>query len=299
MIIAYDTPGQLGNQLWAYSNLIAIAKDCNKSIVIILQNNYFKFLDERTLQKAKEFNVYILNSSTFKGRIFTKISTCLIKNWNSKWTKVLPIYLESKGNDKEYKNLMLKKRCFHFVNAWEHRINNVSFIKQRIFIRSIIEPEYTSKNLAQERINLLRKNFEIIVAVHIRRGDYKTFLDGKYYFDDKVYLDKMKQIANILKPFNVVFAIFSNEKIELNNYPNVNVSFSNLNSPIGDLWGISMCDYIIGPLSTFSMWASFWKNVPLLFIDNNTFISSMNDFSPVIAQDIQEKNYSPVGKQKI
>ena len=299
MIIAYDTPGQLGNQLWAYSNLIAIAKDCNKSIVIILQNNYFKFLDERTLQKAKEFNVYILNSSTFKGRIFTKISTCLIKNWNSKWTKVLPIYLASNGSEKEYKNIMLKKRCLHFVNAWEHRINNVSFIKQRIFIRSIIEPEYTSKNLAQERINLLRKNFEIIVAVHIRRGDYKTFLDGKYYFDDKVYLDKMKQIANILKPFNVVFAIFSNEKIELNNYPNVNVSFSNLNSPIGDLWGISMCDYIIGPLSTFSMWASFWKNVPLLFIDNNTFISSMNDFSPVIAQDIQEKNYSPVGKQKI
>jgi hypothetical protein len=40
---------------------------------------------------------------------------------------------------------------------------------------------------------------------------------------------------------------------------------------VGDLFALAECDYVLGPLSTFSQWASFHGNKPLLQLrDKNT-----------------------------
>lgn len=288
MIIAYDTQGQLGNQLWAYSNLIAIGKEYNVTVYIVLQQNYFTLLDKNALKFAKKSKVHIIDGSSYQGRIIS-LSTFFCMNSYRFIPKLLPITIIADGNTALKKVIERKKKQLYIVNAWEQRIHSSSLIKESNFIRSIILPQALSRKKASDRIELLRKKFDVIVAVHIRRGDYKTFLDGKYYFEDDVYLQKMEQINHLLAPTKVVFVIFSNEKIDINNFSTINTSFSNDNTPIGDVWGISLCDFIIGPLSTFSMWASFWKNVPLLFLERNTVINSMELFSPVIAQDVQKK----------
>ena len=288
MIIAYDTPGQLGNQLWAYSNLIAVAKEYNVSVIIILQQNYYKLLDADALQVAKRNGVYVLDSDSYKGRLIRKFGGVFLKNKIACFAKILPVTLVAEGSIAIQKKIEQSRKRLYIVNAWEQRIHTSSFLKENDFIRSVILPEADSRKKAAERIELLRQKFEVIVAVHIRRGDYKTFLDGKYYFEDDIYLHKMEQINQLLAPTKVVFAIFSNEKIDINNFTTINASFSNDNTPIGDMWGISLCDFIIGPLSTFSMWASFLKKVPLHFIQKDTKIKTMNIFSPVIAQDLQK-----------
>lgn len=288
MIIAYDTPGQLGNQLWAYSNLIAVAKEYNVSVIIILQQNYYKLLDADALQVAKRKGVYVLDAGSYKGRIIRKFGDVFLKNNNGFLAKGLSVTLVEDGSIALQKIIEQSRKRLYIVNAWEQRIHTSSILNENDFIRSVILPEAKSKKKAEERIELLRQKFDVIVAVHIRRGDYKNFLDGKYYFEDDVYLNKMVQINHVLSSVKVVFAIFSNEKIDINNFTTVNASFNNNNTPIGDMWGISLCDFIIGPLSTFSMWASFWKKVPLHFIQKNTEINTMNIFSPVIAQDFQK-----------
>ena len=288
MIIAYDTPGQLGNQLWAYSNLIAVAKEYNMSVIIILQQNYYKLLDADALQVAKRNGVYVLDAGSYKGRIIRKFGAVFLKNKIKFFAKILPVTIVAEGSVAIQKIIEQSRKRLYIVNAWEQRIHTSSFLKENDFIRSVILPEAESRKKAAERIELLRQKFDVIVAVHIRRGDYKTFLDGKYYFEDDVYLQKMEQINHLLAPAKVVFAIFSNEKIDINNFSKINASFSNDNTPIGDMWGISLCDFIIGPLSTFSMWASFLKKVPLHFIQKNTEIKTMDIFSPVIAQDLQK-----------
>ena len=288
MIIAYDTPGQLGNQLWAYSNLIAVAKEYNVSVVIIFQQNYFKLLDADALQTAKRNGVYVLDAGSYKGRIIRKFGAIFLKNKIKFFAKIFPVTIVAERSVAIQKKIEQSRKRLYIVNAWEQRIHTSSFLKENDFIRSVILPEAESRKKAAERIELLRQKFDVIVAVHIRRGDYKTFLDGKYYFEDDVYLQKMEQINHLLAPAKVVFAIFSNEKIDINNFSKINASFSNDNTPIGDMWGISLCDFIIGPLSTFSMWASFLKKVPLHFIQKNTEIKTMNIFSPVIAQDLQK-----------
>ena len=289
MIIAYDTPGQLGNQLWAYSNLIAVAKENNVKAIIILQQNYFDLLNKDGLNEARKNNIYILKAGTLKTRLYKKTCLIFLNNKNTFLRKIFAVQIVNDGAISLTETVRKNKRRIYIVNAWEQRVHNNDFIKQRDFIRSIILPEQKSRSMAEEQIFELRKSFDKIIAVHIRRGDYKEFLDGRYYFEDDVYLQKMIDTQKLLSPASVCFAIFSNENINIKNFEGVNISFKNTNSPIGDMWGISLCDYIMGPLSTFSMWSSFLKNVPLLFINKQTAIKSLTEFSPVIAQDVQQK----------
>jgi hypothetical protein len=39
--------------------------------------------------------------------------------------------------------------------------------------------------------------------------------------------------------------------------------------PVNDLWTLSKCDFVFGPPSTFSQWASFYGKVPLLHLRGN------------------------------
>ena len=288
MIIAYDTPGQLGNQLWAYSNLIAVAKENNVKSVIILQQNYFHLLDRKGLVEARKNKIYILDAATFQARIYKKLCSLALKKSSALLRKCFAVQIINDGDKSLTETVANSKKKIYLVNAWEQRIHTNSFIKESGFIRSIILPEQKSRDMAENRISQLRQSFDKIIAVHIRRGDYKEFLRGRFYFEDDIYLKKIRDTQKLLYTANVCFAVFSNEKINLKNFEGIDISFKNTNTAIGDMWGISLCDYILGPLSTFSMWASFWHNVPLLFIEKNTVIHSMEMFSPVIAQDLQK-----------
>ncbi len=289
MLVAYDTPGQFGNQLWAYCNLIATGISCHESVLIILQNDYYAQLDASSIKDAKKHKIYILNAKNIIARIIRKFADSILKKPDSFLSKILFAKVAFTGSQQEKLSIRKNKCNFYLVNSWEHRIHNESFYKQSKLLKQFIQPELNSKRLAEERIQNMRKQNDIIVAVHVRRGDYKTFLDGKYFFNDEFYVEKMQQINNLLYPSKVGFAIFSNEIIQLATFENLNFSFNADNTAIGDMWSISLCDFIIGPLSTFSMWASFWKNVPILFLESKTTINSMEMFSPVIAQDIQQK----------
>jgi hypothetical protein len=268
---------------------MAVGKENNVNAVIILQQNYFHLLDQNALAQARKNKIYILDAATLQARIFKKLSSLALKESSELLKNIFSVQIIKDGDISLTEIVANKKKLFYVVNSWEQRIHTSSFIKESDFIRSIILPEQKSRDMAENRISKLRQSFDKIIAVHIRRGDYKEFLGGRFYFEDDVYLQKMIDIQKYIYPAKVCFAVFSNEKISLKNFEGINISFENTNTAIGDMWGISLCDYILGPLSTFSMWASFLNNVPLLFIKKETSIESLNDFSPVIAQDILQK----------
>ncbi|MDH4129338.1 MAG: hypothetical protein OEV44_11315, partial [Spirochaetota bacterium] len=82
---------------------------------------------------------------------------------------------------------------------------------------------------------------------------------------NQVYLDKLLQIKELFKNTgkDVSFLFCSNEKIDKNLFKEINVNFGT-GHLLEDLYSLAECDYIIGPPSTFSSWASFYGNVPLL-----------------------------------
>ena len=100
------------------------------------------------------------------------------------------------------------------------------------------------------------------MGVHVRRGDYRDFEGGKYYYEDEVY-DRNK--AAIEREFaskgqNVQFLMFP------------------CRTAVEDQWMMSQCDYLMGPPSTFTMWASFMGKVPLGIIKCKTDTLTLADF---------------------
>lgn len=47
---------------------------------------------------------------------------------------------------------------------------------------------------------------------------------------------------------------------------------------IEDMYSLAECDYIIGPPSTYTMWASFYGEVPLYMVDNPSLKPVLSDF---------------------
>ncbi len=289
LIIITDKPGQLGNQLWAYTNLIALAKECNSGILIILSRNYYKMFDTEHIKNHRNIHILIEDSFTAKlVRWFFYSVRFRSKNKNfllSFLKKIRLEFIEDHTEEEKFK-LSYKRFTGYFISSWEQRSNKAFFIKHSVFIQSLFIPEIKIGALVAERMQALKAKGSSIVGVHIRRGDYAHHLGGKYYFEDIVYRNYMNQINHLLGTDNTLFYIFSNEAIDIANFSGLNIHFFNDQLPVTDLWAMSKCDYLMGPPSTFSMWASFWNNSPLWFMEDDNSVVSLNQFKPVIAQDV-------------
>lgn len=147
-----------------------------------------------------------------------------------------------------------------------------------------------------------RKMNEIIIGIHIRRGDYKQWKGGKYFYEFSHYKKIAEHLRNqIYKEESkkgekrVRFFLSSNE--DLTHFiPELPDSFSYPGqSAVEDLACLSACDYIFGPSSTFSMWASYYGNVPLRILDPGEHTISLDEFEPIIAlSQFASRRYVPV-----
>jgi hypothetical protein len=129
-----------------------------------------------------------------------------------------------------------------------------------------------------EKIAYLKNNKQIVVGVHIRRGDYKYWMEGKYFFNDNVYLTYMWNISkDIEKEYNkkCSFIIFSNTKISINESDNI---YKSENKWYIDHYLMSKCDFLIGPPSTFTLWASYIGKVKYFHIRNDSGKVNIDDF---------------------
>jgi hypothetical protein len=111
----------------------------------------------------------------------------------------------------------------------------------------------------------LRSHAQIVIGVHIRHGDYRRWKGGKYFFPASRYAEWMRELMAQFPGVKISFLVCSDEPRSEQEFPGLPVVISS-NSPIVDLYALAKCDYIFGPQSTFSQWASFHGNTPLLFV---------------------------------
>jgi hypothetical protein len=114
-------------------------------------------------------------------------------------------------------------------------------------------------------IDKCRQQCDVLVGVHIRQGDYRHWQGGKYSYDNGVYRQKMcdieAQMAARCK--RAGFLACSNEPIPAEDFAGLQITPGPGNM-IHDLYSLAACDYLIGPPSTYSGWASFYGKVPLM-----------------------------------
>jgi hypothetical protein len=126
----------------------------------------------------------------------------------------------------------------------------------------------------------IRQGGETLIGVHVRRKDYRSFLCGRYYYEDEIYQREMERVLKMMNRQNhkVRFIVFSDETIDKPHFESLPCYFAE-GSAVEDQWMMSQCDYLMGPPSTFSAWASFIGKVPLARMWDKDYEVKFEDFA--------------------
>jgi len=270
MIILAYKPGQLANCIFLHAQILAFGKEHNVKVVNFGFYSYAQFFPTTSgsILKGKtgEFvykSVFYVTRVLYKLRIFNRYIVSLEgKNF-------------SLGSPENIKKL---SRNFILLQGWGFEASNL-LKKQKSYLQEYFKPNYDYILQADNVITAL-KGFDLVIGVHIRRGDYKEFMNGKYFYSIASYVALMEKTKAIFGGKKVVFIVCSNDKLTKSDFPTLDV-FVESNHFLVDLMLLSKCNYIFGPPSTFSMWASYYGNVPLYQVENLDFTPTLTDFKIV------------------
>jgi hypothetical protein len=143
-------------------------------------------------------------------------------------------------------------------------------------IRAYFRPVEKFQNASRAAIEPLRRQADVVIGVHVRQGDYRGWFGGKYFFPAERYAAWMRELASQFPGRKVAFFVCSDEPRRLEEFAGLTVGLG-MDSPVCDVYALALCDYIIGPKSTFSQWASFYGEKPLLQVcDTNDAVKLEN-----------------------
>ena len=263
MRVICDAPGQTCNRLWTYVTSVAQCIAEHRRMVIIFYD--WTIEDFPNLLHCK-FIFYPLYHKWFLN---------LPKGWG--WYKHLTWKVtHNKVWDKIFRILGFKK-------GWYIMDDTRYLTKTKKELQRIFRPREDIMERANNMIATIRKEADLIVGVHIRHGDYKTFYDGRYYYTLEEFHQFMLRIQTLYKDHRVAFFISSNEPFDVSIFEGC-CCYRFGKEPSGDildLYTLSLCDRMLGPWSTYSRWASFIGEVPLCFIESKDQQFTDDSFSVV------------------
>ncbi len=246
--IVEDCPKGLCNSMWAGLNIYAYCLQHCYSVSIPAFEKHQKLFDlKKLLFSLNQPNIhkilYINKRPWYLNKFFLDI-----------------IGLKSKKISDSY-SIIEKLFNIRRIKSWKELSENSNkhFIENREFIRTKIFP-YSTKI---EKINSLFSNDNSpVLGMHLRGGDYRDWRNGKYFFNEDLFINFITKYLD--QNVNRKCFIATNEskwsEILIDNFGEKIIIGGD---EISDLWGLANSNWIIGPPSTFSMFASFWKNTPL------------------------------------
>lgn len=268
MIIYLKHKGQLCNVLWSLWPAYAFAfKNKRKLHVLFANRNYID-----RFPQVHEDSILRFHHEIEKP----------LPDFARKLTRLMDIF----EIHTDLKDCRPRKYRVYSINGWEHHAdqsNTYDHDAKIAFIRAFGFEE-SIKNKVTVFLNSIRGG-EIntkIIGVHIRRGDYKEWKNGNYYYSDDAWVGIMKQIETQLadKGYSCKFLLCSNETLRFK-YEGKSYQMTNSDG-ITDLCALSCCDMLVGPPSTYSQWASFINDVPLYIVVSPNESIGIDMFSPIV-----------------
>lgn len=264
MRVICDAPGQTCNRLWTYVASVAQCIAERKKMVIIFYD--WTIEDFPNLLHAP-FIYYPLWQPWFLR---------LPKGWG--WYKHLTWKVT---HNKVWDNIF---KFLRFTKGWQTRTDTRYLASTMPQLQQIFRPKDDIMQKAETMIFNLRQQCDIVVGVHIRRGDYATWNDGRFFFELGEYHQFMRRIQQCYSDQKVGFFISSNEDFSVDIFEGCTCKRfgKEPSGAILDLYTLSLCNYIIGPFSSYSRWASFIGEVPLCFLENKDQHFSNDSFSKIV-----------------
>jgi hypothetical protein len=103
------------------------------------------------------------------------------------------------------------------------------------------------------------------IAVHIRHTDFRTHAGGKYFVPLERTLAAAREAGERYRALRPLFVIFSDEPRSAEEFAGVDHMISRGNAG-EDLFRMARCQAIIGPKSSFNMWAGWWGGGAVLHL---------------------------------
>lgn len=264
MRVICDAPGQTCNRLWTYVTSVAQCIAEGEKMIIIFY--------DWTIEDFPN----LLHAPFIFFPLYQKWFLNLPKGWG--WYKHLTWKVtHNKGWDKVFKFL-------GFTKGWKARTDTRYLAQTMPQLQQVFRPKEDIMQKAEKMVAELRQNADMVVGVHIRRGDYATWYDGRFFYELEEYRQFMLRIQECFKDMRVSFFISSNEDFSTDLFKGC-TCFRFGKEPSGailDLYTLSICDHIIGPFSSYSRWASFIGEVPLCFLESKDQQFTEDSFSKII-----------------
>lgn len=173
-------------------------------------------------------------------------------------------------NDPERQEQLLLSHRHIVAEGWYARFYDL-FLKYKADIIALFDFDKAVRRPV-DRLIASQPRTDVRLGVHIRRGDYRTWHGGRYYYTDAQYVGQIRQFIDLHRGQSVQLFICGNdpsldEAAFREALPGVPLSFPKGN-PAEDLYLLSRCDWLMGPPSTFTLVAAMYRDVPLCWIED-------------------------------
>lgn len=264
MRVICDAPGQTCNRLWSYVASVAQCIAEHKKMVIIFYD--WTIEDFPNLLHAPFIHFPLWQPWFLK----------LPRGWG--WYK----HLTWKVTHNKIWDIIFK--FLGLTKGWNTR-TDTRYLQQTLpELKRIFRPKDEIINKAEKLIGGMKLQSDLVIGVHIRRGDYATWNNGRFFYELEEYHRFMLRIKQLYRDKHISFFISSNEDFSLEIFKDCECQRfgKEASSAILDLYTLSLCNRIIGPFSSYSRWASFIGEVPLCFLETKDQQFTEDSFSKIV-----------------
>lgn len=147
----------------------------------------------------------------------------------------------------------------------------------RSAIRASVQIAESIRKPMDTYLSELRQHADILVGIHIRRDDYRQFLDGRLFYSNQQYKKLIQQFIAINPNSKTAFIICSDEPVNLLDFEGLPV-YNVQRSLAQDFYLLQSVDYIIGPHSIFTLMANYLSDNTLYQVFDPDRQFTMSDF---------------------
>jgi len=132
-------------------------------------------------------------------------------------------------------------------------------------INILFRPTSKYINEINAPIENLKSRNDLVCGVLVRQTDYRSWNDGKYFYTSKQYANFLSSIRNSFSNKKIGFFIATDEEQDKKIYREFDC-IVRVGYPLENLYSLSLCDFLVGPPSSYIGWSSLYGKNTLITI---------------------------------
>ena len=274
MVILGAKTGQLGNRLFHYAHWLANSWEYGYTLYNPSFDEYGAYFARESIYEMKRgilslwwFRQVIL----FLTRVVFKCMALRgMKQVGNSWLRFYRLEEGEECNlrDLDFVQLRENTKCL-VMQGWLYR-DPVSLQRYGEKVRKFFRISSTHEKHVIALIGKIRAgDHKSRIGLHIRRGDYKDFLGGAYYYTNEQYCEVMRKVKEYFRGKEIRWLICSNEPVDREAFSAFDIVLGN-GQIVEDMYGFTACDYIVEPPSTYTGWTAFYGKKPIYYMEKIT-----------------------------